>query len=399
MLVPGATYVTQPRGAKRGSEVKKIGLYVHVPFCVRKCHYCDFVSFPYSPDMVRAYLKGLQREFELYHQLLAEFKINTIYYGGGTPSCLSPGELSKLFTLCHRHPLVKNPTEISIECNPGTISREKLQVMRAAGVNRISLGVQALQDEHLTRLGRTHRSAEIYESYALIRRVGFQNVNFDLMFALPDQTWAEWATTLTGVIDLGPEHISTYNLVFEKGTQYYRWREAGVLPRPDEELDLAMYQLALDMLPRAGYRQYEISSFAPRGLECRHNLTYWHNEPYLGLGPGAHSYDGKVRRANTKSWTRYLTALGRGRTPVVRQEELSIELQQAETIILGLRMRDGIDRQRFKERFRRDLCSLYADSIDRLEQRGLLQVTPLRVGLTMKGLLFANQVSMEFLPT
>jgi oxygen-independent coproporphyrinogen-3 oxidase len=383
----------------RGVKVQELALYIHVPFCLKKCHYCDFVSFPYGQDLVQSYLAGLERELGLYFQLLAGKRVKTIYFGGGTPSCLKPRELAALFALIYRHVPVEYIKEVTIECNPGTISRERLTVFKGAGVNRISLGVQALQDEHLARLGRIHRTADVYKSYDLLRREGFANIGFDLIFALPGQTLDQWEDTLKKVIALAPEHISTYNLVFEEGTPFHRWREEGKLIPPAEELDAAMYRLALEMLPAAGYQQYEIANFAQRNRECRHNMTYWRNEPYLGLGPGAHSYDGGRRRwANESSLDKYLAALERGRVPVATREELTLELEQAETVILGLRLCQGVERKGFQKRFRQDLFAIYADNLERLAQQDLLEVIPQGIRLTKKGLFFANRVFLEFLP-
>lgn len=287
---------------------------------------------------------------------------------------------------------------MTIEVNPGTISREKLAVMKKSGVNRVSLGVQALQDVHLAQLGRIHRVADFYRCYDLIREAGFDNVGFDLIFALPGHTLTQWEQTLDGVLALEPEHLSTYNLVFEEGTPFYQWREQGKLIPVPEELDLAMYQLAREKLLAAGYRQYEISNFARPEKECRHNLVYWRNEPYLGLGPGAHSYYEGVRWANVGVLEEYQARLDGGEVPVATREKIAPELEQAETIILGLRLTEGIDREAFRRRFGQDLCTLFADRIEGLVQQGLLDVTPCRVRLSPKGLLVANRVFMEFLP-
>ncbi|HHY36068.1 MAG TPA: radical SAM family heme chaperone HemW [Firmicutes bacterium] len=388
-----------PVCAGRGRKVQDIALYIHVPFCRQKCYYCDFVSFPYGQEPVQRYLKGLERELELYSRRLAAKRVKTLYFGGGTPSCLSARELAALLALISRYVPAEQIEEGTMECNPGTISREKLRIIKEAGINRISLGVQALQDEHLARLGRIHRTEDVYRSYDLLRREGFHNIGFDLIFALPGQTLAQWEETLKGVLALAPEHISTYNLIFEEGTPFHRWREEGKLVPPPEELDAAMYQLALEMLPAAGYRQYEIANFARRGRECRHNLTYWRNEPYLGLGPGAHSYDGKRSRwANEASLEKYLAALNEGRVPVATREVLSLELERAETVILGLRLCQGLERSRFQKRFQQDLFQVYAGSLEKLARQGLLEVVPRGIRLTKKGLFFANQVFLEFLP-
>ena len=379
--------------------VQDLALYIHVPFCRQKCYYCDFISFPYGREQVQSYLAGLERELKLYSQLLAAKRVRTLYFGGGTPSCLSARELAALFALVHRYVPAEHITEATVECNPGTICREKLRVMKGAGINRISLGVQALQDEHLARLGRIHQAGDVYRSYDLLRREGFANVAFDLIFALPGQSLAQWEETLKGVIELAPEHISTYNLTFEEGTPFYRWREEGRLVPPPEELDAAMYQLALEILPAAGYQQYEIANFAKGGRECRHNLTYWHNEAYLGLGPGAHSYDGKRRRwVNESSLEKYLAALAEGRAPLAASEELTLELEQAEPVILALRLCQGLARSRFQRRFCQDLFEVYAGSLEKLARQELLEVSPQGIRLTKKGLFFANRVFLEFLP-
>jgi oxygen-independent coproporphyrinogen-3 oxidase len=379
-------------------ETMDLSVYVHVPFCISKCYYCDFISFPYDQFQVHAYIHSLEREFRLYAELLPGKQVKTLYFGGGTPSCLSCSQLADLFGICLHYFSPADNVEVTIEANPGTITREKLAVFQAYGVNRISLGVQALQDELLSHIGRIHQRADVLRSYNLIREAGFNNVSMDLIFALPNQTLSQWEETLTGVITLAPDHISTYNLVVERGTKFYQWREEGRLSPVSEDLDLAMYQLARDILCQRGYKQYEISNFALPGKNSRHNLTYWHNKPYWGFGPSAHSFFQGERRANEGNLKKYREKLKKNIFPVAFREIITKELEQAETMFLGLRLLAGVAREEFQQRFGSDPVDVFWREIQALVGKGLVEYDAECVRLTEKGLIFANQVFMEFLP-
>ncbi|RPJ86012.1 MAG: radical SAM family heme chaperone HemW, partial [Acidobacteria bacterium] len=280
------------------------GIYVHIPFCVRKCPYCDFVTAPGNREERVSYLDALQSEIRASEW--RGYQARTIYFGGGTPSELGPPDLQRVIETVQDVFGVPSGAECSIECNPGTLSKSKLARMRSMGFNRLSLGVQSFSDRFLRSLGRIHTSAEASEAYQLIRSARFDNVNLDLIFGLPGQTLEDWHKDLREALDLRPEHLSLYGLTIEPETEFGRLKQRGQFEEVDEELAASMYETAVDLCAGAGYVQYEISNFALPGKECRHNLIYWHNEDYLGFGVSAASYVGGVRWSNVKDRAGYV---------------------------------------------------------------------------------------------
>lgn len=382
------------------------GIYVHVPFCIRKCYYCDFNSFRLrGPERAR-FLDYLEREAELWTQVLAAAspgaaarpRFDTVYVGGGTPTTLEPDQLDRLFRMVREAFTLAPGAEVTVEANPGTLNPEKLAALREAGVNRISLGAQVFDDRLLARLGREHDAAAIGWSVELAREAGFASLSLDLIFALPGQSREGWRETLRRALDLEPDHLSCYSLIIEEGTPFYRWHQQGRLPSPDEEVELAMYLDAIALAEARGLDQYEISNFARPGHQCRHNLLYWRNQPYLGLGPGAHSYWGGVRRANLGPLPAYEAALDRGELPLASQEAIAVELEMDETMLMGLRLtREGVGRAAFRARFGQALDRVYGPTVRRLAELGLIEDAGDRIRLSRRGLPVANQVFMAFL--
>lgn len=383
-------------------------IYLHIPFCVRKCGYCDFLSFPSDDAARERYVRALIREIRATGEALSGMRIATVFMGGGTPTVLSSSQLSRIFDAVRESFRVSADAEISVEANPGTVDIETLRSLRGCGVNRLSIGCQSLDDRLLRKLGRIHTRKEFLDCYAEARRAGFDNINIDLMSAIPDQTYADWERTLRETAGLGPEHISAYSLILEEGTDFYVRRDSLLLP--DEDTERRMYDRTREILSEYGYRQYEISNYAREGYRCRHNVGYWTGVPYAGLGLGASSLMDDVRFKNTDQMDEYLRFMesGKAEAPDRRSwrswevhrgtEPLSESDRMAEFMILGLRMTDGVSRAEFSRRFGRDLTGMYGDVIVRHVSEGLLADQDGRVFLTEAGLSLANYVMCDFLP-
>jgi len=374
------------------------GLYVHVPFCEKRCHYCDFNTYLLRHGGVEEYLAALAQEAALYaaREDVAAVPFDTMYIGGGTPTALGPVQLERLFSAVAPLPLADG-AEITVEANPGTLTRARLEALKAAGVNRISLGVQSLDDGLLQRLGRIHGAAQARECYERARAVGFDNVNIDLMFGLPGQDLDAWKRTLDEIIAWGPEHVSCYSLVIEEGTRFGDLHARGELPLPGEEAELAMFRHAMDALGAAGYEHYEISNWAKPGFASRHNRIYWLNGEWLGLGPGAHSQWGGERFANERLPHDYARRLAAGELPVAWREPVDTATAEEDTVILGLRLREGVDGPAFERRFGRSLERAFGREIARLLDLGLVEWRGARLRLTDRGLPVANQAFQEFI--
>ena len=357
-------------------------LYFHIPFCLKKCSYCDFVSYVGKEKLINRYVEVLLEEMDGMSGLGQGGKLKTIYFGGGTPTLLQVKHFERIFAAtvkCFASNL--EDLEITAEANPGTADKAKLKALKELGVNRLSIGVQSFNNRHLKNLGRIHSSSEIFRICEDACTAGFENVNLDLIFALPGQTLEEWQKDLCLALSLKPRHISTYNLQLEENTPL--WKRRKFLQFPSEEEELAMYEYAIETLTAAGYRHYEISNFAHPGYECQHNLNYWKNGNYLGLGAGAHSHwDGK-RWANTDTLESYLRmADGEGR----KRENLT-DVAGRETIMLGLRLLEGLPEEKFKG-FEREVEELISDQL-LARENGYLR-------LTRKGLYLGNLVFEKF---
>lgn len=376
-----------------------IGLYVHVPFCIRKCSYCDFVSIPLEDGLVSRYIRALHREMEMRAAGLSpeDRAVDTIYIGGGTPTCLSGEDLAGILEGIFSRFIVDGGAEITVEANPGTVDGDKLASLKSAGANRLSLGFQACQPGLLNTLGRIHSYPEAVASFREARRAGFGNINVDLIFGIPGQTPGQWRQCLEAAVFLGPDHVSAYGLQLEEGTPLYRMVRDGTLDPCPEDLEAEMYLDLIETLTGHGYVHYEVSNFALPGRFCRHNLRYWQNRAYLGLGPAAHSCLGGRRSANDPSLNGYLAKLEAGLAPSCREEDTGPETEMSETVFLGLRLTEGLDVEGFRERFGKSIDDVYPGRIDRLAGLGLVERAGSRLRLTRRGLMLGNVVFAEFI--
>ncbi|TDX51077.1 radical SAM family heme chaperone HemW [Orenia marismortui] len=378
--------------------MKEFGLYIHIPFCVRKCYYCDFNSFSFDPILKQRFLTNLNKEIEL---IADKYKpqIKSIFIGGGTPTILDGEEVASILNQCYQKLNIKEDIEITIEANPGTVDRKKLNLIKEAGVNRLSFGVQSFSDKMLKTIGRIHTAQDAIDNYYLARELGFNNISLDLIFALPGQCLDEWKETLLQACELDPEHLSTYNLKIEQGTPFYKMLRKGTLIPTSEELDLAMYNLTKDLLESRGFQQYEISNFSKRGYESEHNQIYWRNKAYLSLGPGAHFYDGIGRGYNFSSLEDYFHSLEEGRLPIADYQRLTKEEEIEETMMLGLRLIEGVSLAGFKRRYDSDISDIYESQINKSIEEELIVFNNGKISLTWKGIIFANRVLAEFILT
>jgi oxygen-independent coproporphyrinogen-3 oxidase len=373
---------------------RAVGVYVHIPFCVRKCHYCDFNAGPGSVEAREQYVSALCGEIA---QAPAGLTARTLFFGGGTPSELSGTQLGAIVRSLRGRFEFAPDAEWTIECNPGTVTPASLAEMRALGFRRISLGVQSFHDPHLRSLGRIHDADAAVEAFQWAGEAGFADRSVDLIFGLPDQTMKEWQADLERAVSLGPEHLSIYGLTIEHGTEFGRRADAGMLPLPGEDLAAEMYEAALDTLGSAGYEQYEISNWARPGHRSRHNQIYWRNEPYLGFGVSAASYMGGTRWTNVGNQRVYAERVAAGRSCRQQEERLSGAKAAGEAIMLALRTRDGADLESLSLRYELDLRRHFDESMKRMSGLGLLEEQQGRVRLTRRGLLLANSVFCEFI--
>ena len=373
-----------------------IALYIHFPFCRRRCSYCSFVSYQGRESDIPDYVNALEKELALRTD---GQKVHSIYFGGGTPSLLSPEQIHDILHTIHSLFAVDEASEATLEANPGTVDEIYLTAVRKAGINRLSLGVQSLDDGELALLGRIHTSSEARDAIRFARNAGFTNLSLDLIYGLPGQTLKSWHRTLGEVIDLNPEHISLYPLTLEDDSPMRMAIERGEVSPIDPDLTADQYELAQDTLEEHGYNHYEISNWAKEGYECRHNLVYWHNLPYLGVGVAAHSYVDGHRLANTTDLDSYLNAFSRNLSPAwALDEEIGPELQLSETVILGLRLSEGIGLDDIKRRFGIDLLRRYEQQVGETAALGLLEYSGQGVRLTRRGRLLGNEVFWRFLP-
>jgi oxygen-independent coproporphyrinogen-3 oxidase len=373
-----------------------IGLYIHVPFCRAKCGYCDFDSFAGLDALFDAYTSALVQEIEC----AIPATVKTLYLGGGTPTVLPLSRLARILNAAYRHFRLDGQAEISIEANPSAVNREILGRLHAEGVNRLSLGVQSFNNDELQMLGRIHTASEAVLAFHSARQAGFVNLSLDLLYGLPSQTLASWQRSLQTALDLAPDHLSLYALTVEDGTPLEGAVSSGRLPMPNPDLAADMYEFAQDTLAAAGFVHYEISNWSRQpGLMCQHNLGYWRNEPYLGLGAGAHSWLGGKRWSNTRSPSDYVDQMLTGKRPVASEEEIHPELEIGETMMMGLRLLDeGVSFERFHDRFGSPLPTKFASQLQELAELGLIQTDDQKLLLSQRGRLLGNQVFRQFLP-
>ncbi|MDF2512006.1 MAG: putative oxygen-independent coproporphyrinogen oxidase [Herbinix sp.] len=395
---------------------RPLGLYIHIPFCVKKCDYCDFLSAPATETMKKRYVDALITEIKGSGSFYSTYEVQTIFFGGGTPSCLEASEIERIMkAIGETIRLSRASMEVSIEVNPGTLTEEKLRVYKRAGINRLSFGLQSANDKELKNLGRIHTYQQFKENFLLARTLGFQNINVDLMSALPEQTVESWENTLRTIIALAPEHISAYSLIVEEGTGFYeRYREgsAGYRLLPDEDTDRSIYHLTKEILKDNGYDRYEISNYAKQGFECRHNSSYWIGIDYLGLGLGASSLIQGVRFSKEEDLQKYILLCEQGAVTLERdkpdqlvdslglvrdRDQLTLVQRMEEFMFLGLRMCKGISKREFNHRFQKSIKETYPEIIDELVEKALLIEDGDLIRLTDLGIDVSNQVLAEFL--
>ena len=381
--------------------MKELELYLHIPFCVKKCNYCDFLSAPAGEETRAAYVDALLEEIRGFDEP-EDYEVVTVFFGGGTPSILPGQAIFRIMEALREKFSFRKGAEITLEANPGTVDKEKLSFYKKAGINRLSFGLQSADAEELKKLGRIHTWEKFLESFQLAREAGFSNINVDLMSALPGQTKESWEKTLRQVLALQPEHISAYSLIIEEGTPFYQLyekdverRDAGEEPEliPSEEEERAMYEATGRILKEQGYLHYEISNYAKPGRECCHNLGYWQRRDYLGFGLGASTLLNPVRYKNTEDLEAYLGGDFSKKEFFVLTKDNQIE----ETMFLGLRVLEGVSKEQFREQFSCELRVVYRKELDKLEKEGLLEEEGDFVRLTSRGIGLSNPVLAEFL--
>lgn len=377
--------------------MKKLSLYIHIPFCVKKCGYCDFLSFEYDQEVVKNYIEYLIKEIDMYGQLYKDRSIYTIFIGGGTPSLLTGEEMMGVMDAVRRSFTLCEGIEVSMESNPGTMSYEHLKLYKTAGINRISMGVQTLENETLKSLDRIHDVQMVYDSMAMIKNTGFKNMNMDLMFGLPGQTLSQLEHTLDEMIRLAPTHISAYSLKYEEGTDFYKKLSRGELVEIEDEFDRAMYHFIINKLTANGYIQYEISNFAKEGYVCQHNLVYWEKEDYLGIGLGAHGCVEHARPYNVTVLEDYYQLIDDNKLPIKGKDVIDLKDDIFETIILSLRLNKGLNLQAFEEKYHFNFIEKYQDIVEGLLKDELIRVDDTHMSLTSLGRDLSNQVFIKFL--
>ena len=387
---------------RQNERKKPLGVYVHIPFCVKKCAYCDFLSMPASDEVKKQYTNAVLDEIEDYRQYVKEYQVQTIYFGGGTPSLL-PAEyiqdiLHKLQDVFEIDDLKK--IEVTLEVNPGTVDETKWQSYKNMGINRISMGLQSTDNKMLEKIGRIHTCETFLENYQSARNYGFNNISVDIMSALPEQTVEQYKQTIEIVAELSPEHISSYSLIIEEGTSFWEWYSEGgefeqQLPKEDDERK--MYELTKEILQKYGYERYEISNYAKKGFESKHNSSYWTGIPYLGIGLGASSYFERERYQNVTDLKAYFEYAGKKEQRIQNREKIGTIEEIQEFMFLGLRRMCGVSKQEFQYRFGQSIEDVYDEVLVELSQKGLLCIEGDKVYLTDYGIDVSNYVFSKFL--
>lgn len=367
-------------------------LYIHIPFCVQKCQYCDFLSGPSDQETRDRYIKALRAEIQAVQGVEA-YEIVSVFIGGGTPSVLKAEAIASIMETIQKKFCFSPDAEITIESNPGTVDLAKLNAYRETGINRLSLGLQSTDSKELRMLGRIHTYEEFFRSYQWAREAGFQNINIDLMFAIPGQSYEGWIQNLRTVAKLGPEHISAYSLIIEEGTPF----SARKLDLPDEDTEYRMYEDVAAVLGKYGYYQYEISNYAKKDRNCRHNEGYWQRKDYLGLGLGAASLVGRERFTNTSDMSEYLENSGNLEKIRTDRETLTREDEMGEFMFLGLRMTKGVSKKDFQEYFGTSIEKIYGEVLEKYKKQGLLLEEDGRICLSRAGIHVSNAVMADFL--
>ncbi|MFN0124930.1 MAG: radical SAM family heme chaperone HemW [Blastocatellia bacterium] len=372
------------------------GIYLHIPFCATRCHYCNFATGGYESKLAVRYVAALIREIQGAASLDKPF-VDTIYFGGGTPTTLSVAQFEAILAACHSVFTILPGAEITTEANPGSVTSAFLHDLRALGVNRLSYGVQSFADAELQMIGRTHSADEARTAVRQARAAGFENISIDLIAGLPQQLRNTWQRNLTEAFALDPEHLSVYLLELYKDAPLLHRIERGELRAIDEDLTVEMYYMLVDEAARHGFSQYEISNWARPGRESRHNLKYWTGAPYFAFGVSAAGYDGQTRWSNTRNIHEYLERMEAGRSPIAETIPLDDDDRQSEALFLQLRLRDGVDLGRHRARFGVDVRQRYGDELDRLLEAGLVEISEDTLTISRRGKVLANEVFAAFI--
>jgi len=375
------------------------GVYIHIPFCHQICNYCDFNKFYFKNQPVDEYIETLGKEMALATEKYPHSfqHIETIFLGGGTPTALSPAQLTRLLTLIRTYIPMDSVTEFTSEANPDELSEAKMHALFDGGVNRLSMGVQSFDQELLKKIGRTHSNAHVYDTIALAKKVGFKNISIDLMYGLPGQTMEQWKDSLEKAFALDLPHFSAYSLIVEPKTIFYNQYAKGKLSLPTEDLEADMYDVLMQQMQAHGLMQYEISNFAKPGFSSTHNKVYWENDEYAGFGAGAHGYIDGIRYSNHGPLKKYMDAVNAGDLPIMHEHVVTATEQREEQMFLGLRKTEGIAHAIYEERFKESMMNHYGQVIDNLVSEGLLEHDAIGIRLTRKGRFVGNEVFQQFL--
>ena len=376
---------------------KDLGLYIHIPFCVKKCAYCDFLSWKGSGEEREAYVQALEKEISSYSEFAKDYRVSTVFFGGGTPSVLEGEQTERILKKIRDTFRVEKDAEITLEMNPGTAQKEKLLLYRELGINRLSIGLQSVKNENLKLLGRIHTYGDFLDSYRMAREAGFDNISADLISSLPGQTLEEWKEELEILQETPLEHISVYQLIIEKGTEFYEKYGEHEELLPDEETSREIYLWTGKYLKEHGFEQYEISNYARPSRKSRHNLRYWERKDYLGLGLGAASMVHNIRMSNTRDWEKYIEGSQNPKRLREEVEFLEEPRQMEEFMFLGLRKTEGVSRKEFRRIFGRDLDMVYEKALQKHLENGMLEASKDRIRLSQAGILVSYQVLSDFI--
>jgi oxygen-independent coproporphyrinogen-3 oxidase len=378
--------------------MKKLGVYIHVPFCKQKCNYCDFYSVKWDDEWENKYTEAVIDEIKGYKEMLGDkYLVDTVFFGGGTPTIIKPSNLKIILDTISSIAVIDKNAEISMEANPNTLTDENLKQYRKSGINRLSIGIQSLNDEILIKIGRIHNSTEALEAIDRARKHGFKNINVDAMFNIPGQTTSDIEETLSKIMERGVKHISFYSLKLEKGTPMYSMEQKNLITMPDEDEERNMYYKGRIVMEQNNLFQYEISNFAVDGFQCRHNLKYWNQEEYIGIGPSAHSFMNSIRYSNPSDLKLYCKNIEENNLGRIIQEEMNEEELMFEYIMLRLRLTEGLDSVEFKNKFNVDFNEKYKGQIKYLTENKLIEQCGNIVKLTQRGMDISNYVFEEFM--
>ena len=377
--------------------MEAIGIYIHIPFCNKKCYYCDFTSFSGKDDKIEDYIYYLIEELKIYKRIIKNRRIKSIFIGGGTPSSIDAKYIGRILEVINNNFNIEALEEVTIEVNPGTLDLEKVKLYKKSGINRVSMGVQTFNDKTLKNIGRIHDGSQVSNSYDILKEGGFENINLDFIFGLPDETIVDVRRNLDIIEELKPSHISYYGLILEEDTHLYNLYKRGYLNIPSDKEEREMYYLIKDRLNSMGYKHYEISNFSMEEKECKHNLLYWDIKEYIGLGLSSHSFLNGKRYWNRNNFKSYFSDLAGKELPVEGEETISLPIEISEFAIMGLRLIKGIDKSEFKKRFHENISYYYGDVIRKHIGNRLLEDDDGFIRLTSKGLDLSNKVEVDFL--